>query len=466
MQLSTALYSTTSDNCVPVARDIRLAIQKGTGVKVDLATLMGVDTRGFRVSGGNLKTSGPVASETASKADTLLLTLTDPGTVTTIECFRTNWDGVSNSHTSSTVVIANELHGWSLVKSHGEFPASFGFTVWSDGHNISRNLSQATVPAAHLGDKSWLELGDTFGLTYPSVGIERSVTTRTGAPYTFSLDYAGRIGLSADYTRIAVYIDEVKLGSYAGTSSTSALNWTNLQFSFTGNGNAQKIRIVMEGPTFLLGTRGAMVDNLLLKEMLPVNAGVQGNNIHLSDIHAALTDTDGSETLKVVIDGIPVGTVLTDGVCTFTSTNGSIKADVTQWNLSNLWLSPPSGFTGQFTLQVLATATELANGATATTAASMIVTVLPTNLVVGGGGGSTAVITVPCVVGSCISTTNVTDTTLSVSPVAIDWTQASAPSDATTSVQQHWLLDFLGVPNQPNTLTELALRTGLSVPLV
>lgn len=279
------------------------------------------------------------------------------------------------------------------------------------------------------------------------------------------MDYAGRIGLSADYTRIAVYVDDIKLGSYAGTSSTSALNWTNLQFSFTGNGNAQKIRIVMEGPSFLLSARGAMIDNLVLKEMLPVNAGVQGNNIRLSDIHAALTDTDGSETLKVVIDGIPIGTVLTDGVHTFTSTNGSITADVTQWNLSNLWLSPPSGFTGQFTLQVMATATEQANGATATTAASMIVTVLPTNPVA-GGGGCTAVITVPCVIGSCISTTNVTGTASSVSPVGIDWTQASVPSGSTTTGQQHWLLDFLGVPNQPKTLTELALQTRLSVPLV
>ena len=78
-------------------------------------------------------------------------------------------------------------------------------------------------------------------------------------------------------------------------------------------------------------------------------------------ISSALADTDGSETLRLEISAIPVGTTLTDGSHTFTATSDQTTADVTDWALANLSLTPPTDSDADFTLTVTATATESAN---------------------------------------------------------------------------------------------------------
>jgi hypothetical protein len=85
------------------------------------------------------------------------------------------------------------------------------------------------------------------------------------------------------------------------------------------------------------------------------------------NLAANLTDTDGSETLRVVID-IPVGTILRDGtsagafapgdVHAFISTEGHTSVDITGWSFDNLLITPPRDFTGDLKVNVSATATE------------------------------------------------------------------------------------------------------------
>lgn len=113
--------------------------------------------------------------------------------------------------------------------------------------------------------------------------------------------------------------------------------------------------------------------------MLPANSGFEDTAIRLSTLSAALKDTDGSETLKVEIEALPVGATLTDGTNSFTATVDTTSADVTGWNLSILSLVPPQDWNGSFTLKVVATATETANGNQAVTSADIAVTVLPVN---------------------------------------------------------------------------------------
>ncbi len=79
-------------------------------------------------------------------------------------------------------------------------------------------------------------------------------------------------------------------------------------------------------------------------------------------ISASLTDTDASESLSLEISQVPVGATLTDGVNTFTATNGNTTVDVTSWNLTNLSITPPADSDVDFGLMVTATATEAANG--------------------------------------------------------------------------------------------------------
>ncbi|MDB6047966.1 MAG: von Willebrand factor [Pseudomonas sp.] len=96
-----------------------------------------------------------------------------------------------------------------------------------------------------------------------------------------------------------------------------------------------------------------------------LNEGAENGKVYLSKIVANLTDTDGSETLAVKIDGVPAGAVLSDGTVTHTITGAvGSSIDVSGWNLATLTLTPATGYTGTFNLTVTATSTEHGNGDT------------------------------------------------------------------------------------------------------
>ncbi|WP_374685095.1 type I secretion C-terminal target domain-containing protein [Rhizobacter sp. J219] len=129
------------------------------------------------------------------------------------------------------------------------------------------------------------------------------------------------------------------------------------------------------------GQRSAFVPNGTTGEggYYPVvyDAGVQ-SRVYLAPVLASLVDTDGSETLAVQLQGIPVGAVLTDGSNSFTATIATTSVDITSWNRSTLSITFPSGYTGSTTLTAVATSTETATGATASSSTSFTVTVDPT----------------------------------------------------------------------------------------
>jgi hypothetical protein len=96
-------------------------------------------------------------------------------------------------------------------------------------------------------------------------------------------------------------------------------------------------------------------------------SGAEDSAIAL-DLHSALTDTDGSETLTVTISGLPAGAYLSAGTH---NADGSWTLSAGQ--LNGLTLTPPANFSGDFSLTVQATASEGANDNQATS--SMIVPV-------------------------------------------------------------------------------------------
>ena len=88
------------------------------------------------------------------------------------------------------------------------------------------------------------------------------------------------------------------------------------------------------------------------------------------DIAAALSDTDGSESLSdVTISGIPAGAVLSVG----TVVNGSVT--LTQAQLVNLTITPPDDSDADFTLSVSVTSTEGDGGDSAVTTVALPVSV-------------------------------------------------------------------------------------------
>ncbi|MCG8507176.1 MAG: cadherin-like domain-containing protein, partial [Sphingomonadales bacterium] len=88
------------------------------------------------------------------------------------------------------------------------------------------------------------------------------------------------------------------------------------------------------------------------------------------DISAALSDTDGSESLAVEISGVPTGATLSAG----TDLGGGVWS-VDSADLSGLTIDPPDSYNGSFDLTVKATATESANSDTEVSSATITVDV-------------------------------------------------------------------------------------------
>ncbi|MGR5174926.1 Ig-like domain-containing protein [Vibrio owensii] len=106
---------------------------------------------------------------------------------------------------------------------------------------------------------------------------------------------------------------------------------------------------------------GAIMDNI--KFTAVDNLGYEDSFIKLSEIDASLQDSlDQSESLKVELTGIPVGSVLKDGegdsanIYVVTQENKDDRIDVTGWDLSNLQVKAQDA--GVFAITVIATSTE------------------------------------------------------------------------------------------------------------
>ncbi|WP_346330246.1 immunoglobulin-like domain-containing protein [Pseudomonas sp. AFG_SD02_1510_Pfu_092] len=107
-----------------------------------------------------------------------------------------------------------------------------------------------------------------------------------------------------------------------------------------------------------------------------LNEGPENGTVKLVGISTSLTDTDGSESLSVKLDGIPAGSVLSDGAG-HTVTVGATSVDVTGWNLGGLSIKPPAYYQGSFDVKVTSTATEGVGGSKASTEGLIKVTVYP-----------------------------------------------------------------------------------------
>ncbi|MCF7371020.1 tandem-95 repeat protein [Vibrio sp. J2-3(2022)] len=104
------------------------------------------------------------------------------------------------------------------------------------------------------------------------------------------------------------------------------------------------------------------VNGVAFYETYQLNEGLQDTAIPLSEIKASLNDTDGSESLKVTLTGLPVGAILSDGNSSITVATIDEELDVTSWALDTLTVTPPAGSHDDFTINLTATSTERANG--------------------------------------------------------------------------------------------------------
>ncbi|MGL5289625.1 MAG: Ig-like domain-containing protein, partial [Aeromonas sp.] len=117
---------------------------------------------------------------------------------------------------------------------------------------------------------------------------------------------------------------------------------------------------------------GAILDNINFKAL--DNTGYTHESIKLSSISTALVDADGSETLTVLLSGLPDGAQLFDGIHNVTFAAGE-KVDITDWKLDSLQMTTDKS--GSYTLTVDAITTETKTGESISNDANFTVTVLP-----------------------------------------------------------------------------------------
>ena len=143
----------------------------------------------------------------------------------------------------------------------------------------------------------------------------------------------------------------------SGVQSYTASSSGNYHFDWlvlNGGDTNKDSSLSLDPPTFTLGgkTYGA-----------PIDVG----------INAALSDTDGSESLSVKITGMPNDATFTSG-----THNADGSWSFTQAQLHDLQLLPASGYNGTLTLGVTAIATE-SDGSTASATQTLSITVASTN---------------------------------------------------------------------------------------
>jgi VCBS repeat-containing protein len=110
--------------------------------------------------------------------------------------------------------------------------------------------------------------------------------------------------------------------------------------------------------------------------LLTLDANAAGNEDTVISLYirAGLTDTDGSETLAVIISGLPEGSVLSAG-----TDNGDGTWTLTTDDLPGLTITPPPNWDEEFDITVTATSTESSTGDTSSVTDTIHVDITPIN---------------------------------------------------------------------------------------
>ncbi|MHC8302408.1 retention module-containing protein [Pseudomonas sp. ZS1P83] len=354
---------------------------------VDHFTLTGLPANGvfYADAAGTIAlTASSVITATANGATVYFKPTGDWSGTTSFTYSSTDNQGIpSTSSATSTIVVAPVTDTPSLSLSGGGTVAS------TDFQEVALNGSHSDIDVSKLGNGVWhtdnsggkVEIGKASvygaGGNNQVIELERNtgdasnlyttIDAKAGTSYNVSFDYAPRAGVNNSV--INVYWG----GQHIGTlnTATSGMQHYSFDIPVSADGN-QKLEFRAGDSNSL----GGLLDNINVTQVL--NSGLEDHAILLSTIQAHTNDVDGSETLTLTLNGLPVGSRLTDGTHTFNAADGSTSVDVTGWNLSTLKLTPPTNFNGDITLTVTATAKD-GDAPSASTSLPLVVHVTAVN---------------------------------------------------------------------------------------
>ena len=195
--------------------------------------------------------------------------------------------------------------------------------------------------------------------------IYRTISTEPGKVYQLNFEFSPRQGYS-DST-----IDVLWDGNTVATldGSTGTFGWQSHSLTLSGDGSDIRLEFKATDQNGV----GGLLNDIELVELYAT--GLEDSPVSVN-ISSSLVDTDGSESLTLTASAIPAGAVLSDGANNFTAFVSGGTADISNWDISKLTITPPQHFNGDFDITFAATATESSTGQSSTTTETVTVTVL------------------------------------------------------------------------------------------
>ncbi|MDC7714382.1 type I secretion C-terminal target domain-containing protein, partial [Vogesella sp. LYT5W] len=192
--------------------------------------------------------------------------------------------------------------------------------------------------------------------------IYTDIQCEAGRFYQLNFDVGARSGRPVETCGMKILLVQLDAGGnpIAGSQkelfdfSPTQLGWAKGQQLSLGIEQSGGYRLIFQSKD-AGDSYGAILDNIKFQAV--DNKGYEDSFIKLSAINAALVDVDGSETLSVVISGLPAGAVLKDAANHGATVGPDGTLDVSGWSLSSLQIKVNEP--GQYNLLVKATATEV-----------------------------------------------------------------------------------------------------------
>ena len=340
----------------------------------------GTDSVAYTVSDGTLTDVAELNITVEAVADAPTITLSnnviDPADYTPPQGTGLLVETFSNVTAFTTAQVSGSNAGYMEQALANETPTSTG------------NLSELTDNGGRINLPADTAVRAT-GLVYLEAGTSYEFTGYRDD--TFHMEIGGDVVFSQGYDSWGNYTSSAYTPTESGYYSFemygyngSGLGSYDVSVKING-GSAQELSVL---PTYTdideINNLGAQhsghndVNNDGGFYPVRLNEGMEGQDIQLSTVTAALVDVDGSESLGLVVSGVPVGAVISDGTNSVISDGSDI--DISDWSLADLTFnSTATGISTTHTLSFTATSTEadgIGSNETASTTVQLDVVVL------------------------------------------------------------------------------------------
>ncbi|MDT3296640.1 VCBS domain-containing protein [Shewanella sp. SP2S2-6] len=226
---------------------------------------------------------------------------------------------------------------------------------WHTDHHEGVYIGTAT----RYGGADSHSLLELSGLASSPMNFYRTLNTQAGQTLVFSFDLTGRPGRPA--ATIEVLFEGKVIDTL--TPGNQAYDMQRHEYVLTATGPDSRLELRPSGQ----GDARALFDNLQISP--PPQVALVNHALHL-DVGQAfhLADTDGSETISYLINGLPVGFTLSDGSHSVTVTTAGQVIDTAGWQMDAVTVEAPKDFEGLIDLKISARTEESATHQTVTSA--------------------------------------------------------------------------------------------------